>query len=197
MELEEDQDEKASEFDEIIDNTNKSLQRPNKKRKLNNKDDENKNSNSKKNEFLIYRATLIDVDSDSDQDDETRDVNEMVEAEIRRYKLEKFSTSERENKLEEWLENPLKYWQLRQHKFPILAALSRRIFVIKPSQAPCESSFSLARFTLEGRKHQLSSKRFNDILYLNSIYKLATKTKSKSPEFEMADDGDDDDCILT
>ena len=197
MEIEED-DAKAAEMNEL-DNP---LRRAAKKRKLNNANKEDENKNLNKNEFLIYQTSLIDIDSDSDdQDDSTRDIDEVVEDEIRRYKTEKFSSHEKKNKLAEWQEDPLKYWQIRRHKFPILAALARRIFVIRPSQAPCENSFSLARFTLEGRRHQLSSKRFNDILYLNSKFKSIFFKKEKSGEFENVDDADnldndDDDCIF-
>ena len=59
-----------------------------------------------------------------------------------------------------WSENPLLYWKSRIQKFPILGMLARRVFVIRPSQAPVESKFSLARFEMEGRKHQMGKCEF-------------------------------------
>ena len=120
-------------------------------------------------------------DDFDDCDDSSGDENgdQKIEDEVDLYLSEKPTSSEKKQK-QSWKLNPLEYWKSRCARYPHLAQFARRVFVIRPSQAPVESQFSLGRQLLDGRCHQLSAQHFHDYLWLNSYFKNHDKMQIRN-----------------
>ena len=142
-------------------------------------------------EFFNFENDFDDPGSDDDANNIEREISN----DILLWRAEQLTTAEK-IKQKEFAKDPLNYWKRKivkwDHnqlfvplksaqlhslltqkisKYPHLGALARRVFVIRPSQAPTESQFSLGRFEMDGRKHNISPERFRDVMYLSSRFR--------------------------
>ena len=136
-------------------------------------------------DFTMSMANEFDDDSASDSDGETEmDKTQAIRDELALYLNEKYRSKREKMMAPEWTTNPLKYWESRAARFPYLSTLARRVLVVRVSQAPTESVFSVGGFLLGARKHNLSSQRFGDIMVLHSHY---SNMENKEENLPMSD----------
>lgn len=69
-------------------------------------------------------------------------------------------------------QNPLEWWCENKHNYPFLSKVARQKLCALGTSEPCERLFSKAGNLLNDRRTRLSSKRVEQILFLNSNFDL-------------------------
>lgn len=108
------------------------------------------------------RDSLLDYNDSSSDSNGTSPGVDRVEREISRYKTEEEIDSNGD---------PLMWWKLNHHRFPILSILARRFLCITATSVPCERIFSDAGVVVNRRRCALDPNNVECLLFLHSNLK--------------------------
>lgn len=112
---------------------------------------EDKDPSAKKNRFGDWAS----------ENDALDDVSMRFEDEMRLYLMTGKPDSEDPNMLLSW-------WKLRQHCFPNLSRLARKILAIPATSASAERNFSRAGLVVSDKRSSISAQNVNDILLIHN-----------------------------
>jgi hypothetical protein len=100
-----------------------------------------------------------------------------VDAELLFYKREPHLPLQR---VDESYHNPLDWWRVKQHQYPILSKIASKILAIPATSAPSERVFSVAGITIAKERSRLDPTNAGDLVFLHdalpAIQKYETGT---------------------
>jgi len=108
------------------------------------------------------KMTLLLTDSDSDASDEERDVPHAWTVDLARYKDE--------DPLPE-TENPLTWWKLNSHRFPVLASFVKTVLCVPATSVPCERLFSSSGYIVNKTRAALLPENVTSLVCLRDWLK--------------------------
>jgi hypothetical protein len=65
--------------------------------------------------------------------------------------------------------NPLIWWCLKQHQYPILSKIALRVLAIPATSAPSERVFSVAGITIAKERSRLDSANAGELVFLHDV----------------------------
>jgi hypothetical protein len=78
--------------------------------------------------------------------------------------------------------NPLEWWKLKQHQFPLLAALAKKYLGIPATSAPSERVFSTAGLTIANMRSRLLPDTAAELVFLHDALPAIEKYCKLEPE---------------
>jgi len=81
------------------------------------------------------------------------------------------------------VDNPLRWWAQNKHRFPKLAKLAAKYFVVLPTEVPCERLFSAAGNILQEKRSTLDAEVMGELLLLHED-KGDEETEDTACEFD-------------
>lgn len=72
-------------------------------------------------------------------------------------------------------EDPLSWWRVKQHAYPILAKLARKYLCMVASSVPCERVFSKTGDIVNEKRTRLKPSKVMQLIFLNANQKYVTK----------------------
>ncbi|CAM9772317.1 unnamed protein product [Sphacelaria rigidula] len=73
-------------------------------------------------------------------------------------------------------ENPLKWWALSAHKYPLVAHVARNALAVPASSGPSERAFSQSGLVMTQRKNRLKPERLEPLTFLKGSREVANKS---------------------
>lgn len=67
----------------------------------------------------------------------------------------------------DWKLDPIDWWRVNAHRFPILAAIARRFLSAPATSVASEQLFSVANVVFDPRRSRLSAVKAEQLIFLN------------------------------
>jgi hypothetical protein len=124
------------------------------------------------NNFLFHELNVLYHNARNNNNDDTDEPNnnnaaaalDRVRAELVLYKREPAIMLQREEGI---YNNPLEWWKVKKHQYPLLSKVAIKLLAIPATSAPSERVFSSAGFTIANDRSRLDPDKANVLVFLH------------------------------